>query len=74
VICALARSPVSGVVIPPVRKEVMHVARKTMEEVLSVARALGYGEDVLPAKAVDRAMAVRSPCPLLFFAFERQFG
>jgi ketopantoate reductase len=59
VLCALARLPVSGIVAPDVRDEIWNVARKTMEEVLAVARALGYGEDVLPAAAVDRALKVR---------------
>lgn len=57
-ICTLSRSTVSAVVAPEVLPFTLPVVRRTMLEVLYVARAWGYAEDVLPMKAVDDAIKI----------------
>ncbi|EGG07386.1 uncharacterized protein MELLADRAFT_35492, partial [Melampsora larici-populina 98AG31] len=51
--CSLSRSPVSALIAPEVLPHTLPVVRRTMLEMIYVARALGYREIDLPAKAVD---------------------
>ncbi|KAH9807573.1 ketopantoate reductase PanE/ApbA C terminal-domain-containing protein [Melampsora americana] len=51
--CSLSRSPVSALIAPEVLPHTLPVVRRTMLEIIYVARALGYREIDLPAKAVD---------------------
>lgn len=51
--CSLSRSPVSALIAPEVLPHTLPVVRRTMLEIIYVARALGYREADLPAKAVD---------------------
>ncbi|GAA5947009.1 hypothetical protein JCM3765_002115 [Sporobolomyces pararoseus] len=57
-ICAMSRSPVSAAVAPAVLPYTLPVVRRTMLEVIYVARAWGYSEEVLPLKAVDDAIKI----------------
>lgn len=52
-ICAMSRSPVSGVVAPAVLPYTLPVVRRTMLEVIYVARAWGITEEQLPLKLID---------------------
>ncbi|CAH7677678.1 ketopantoate reductase PanE/ApbA C terminal-domain-containing protein [Phakopsora pachyrhizi] len=54
--CALSRSPVSSLAAPEVLPYTLPVVRRTMLEILYVARALGYRESDLPAQSVDDAI------------------
>lgn len=57
-LCSLTRTPVSALVDPDVVETTMAVARRTMLEVLSVARAWGYNETLLPASSIDNSINV----------------
>ncbi|GAA5887695.1 hypothetical protein JCM6882_001500 [Rhodosporidiobolus microsporus] len=57
-ICAMSRSTVSEAVAPAVLPYTLPVVRRTMLEVIYVARAWGYQEDVLPLKCVDDAINI----------------
>lgn len=50
---ALARQPVSVMLADENLEYTSDVVRKTMLEIMYVARACGYNEDVLPASAID---------------------
>lgn len=52
-ICTLSRSTVSAVCDPSVLPYTLPVVRRTMLEVLYVARAWGYSEQALPMQAID---------------------
>merc|ERR1719487_1544345 len=52
-ICAMSRSPVSGVVAPAVLPYTLPVVRRTMLEVMYIARAWGITEEQLPLKVID---------------------
>ncbi|KAI8456785.1 ketopantoate reductase PanE/ApbA-domain-containing protein [Phakopsora pachyrhizi] len=54
--CALSRSPISLLVSPEILPHTLPVARQTMLEILSVARALGYRESGLSTQSVDDAI------------------
>ncbi|GAA5922441.1 uncharacterized protein JCM15063_003303 [Sporobolomyces koalae] len=56
--CALSRCTVSSAVAPAVLPYTLPVIRRTMLEVMYVARAWGYQEDALPLKAVDEAIKI----------------
>ncbi|GAA5918314.1 hypothetical protein JCM1841_002167 [Sporobolomyces salmonicolor] len=56
--CTLSRATVSACVEPSVLPYTLPVVRRTMLEVIYVARAWGYHEDVLPLKCVDDAIKV----------------
>ncbi|GAA5896582.1 hypothetical protein JCM5296_004182 [Sporobolomyces johnsonii] len=56
--CTLSRATVSSCVEPSVLPYTLPVVRRTMLEVLYVARAWGYHEDVLPLKCVDDAIKI----------------
>ncbi|GAA5875992.1 hypothetical protein JCM16303_006986 [Sporobolomyces ruberrimus] len=56
--CAMSRCSVSAAVAPPVLPYTLPVVRRTMLEVIYIARAWGYAEDVLPLKAVDDAIKI----------------
>lgn len=57
-ICTLSRSTVSAVVAPEVLPFTLPVVRRTMLEVLYVARAWGYDEAALPMKSIDEAIKI----------------
>jgi 2-dehydropantoate 2-reductase len=57
-LCALSRQPVGALISEGSLHFSIGVVRRTMLEVLYVARACGYGEDVFPASAVDEAIKV----------------
>ncbi|BGP12719.1 hypothetical protein JCM10213_008857 [Rhodosporidiobolus nylandii] len=57
-VCAMSRSPVSQVVAPAVLPYTLPYVRRMMLEVVYVARAMGYQEDVLPLKSVDDTIAM----------------
>ncbi|GAA6023728.1 hypothetical protein JCM10207_000237 [Rhodosporidiobolus poonsookiae] len=57
-LCTISRCTVSQAVAPSVLPYTLPVARRTMLEVLYVARAWGYAEDVLPLKLVDDVLKI----------------
>ncbi|KAK4054920.1 hypothetical protein OIV83_000844 [Microbotryomycetes sp. JL201] len=57
-ICTLSRSPLSACVAPEVLPFTLPVVRRTMLEVLYVARAASYDESVLPMKVIDDAIKI----------------
>ncbi|KDE03555.1 hypothetical protein MVLG_05983 [Microbotryum lychnidis-dioicae p1A1 Lamole] len=52
-LCTLSRSTVSALLAPEVLPFTLPVTRRTMLEVLYVARAWGYSEEAVPMKAID---------------------
>ncbi|KAM0793266.1 hypothetical protein ACM66B_000728 [Microbotryomycetes sp. NB124-2] len=56
--CALSRSTLSACVSAEVLPFTLPVVRRTMLEVLYVARAWGYDETVLPMKVIDDAIKI----------------
>ncbi|KAK4058016.1 hypothetical protein OIO90_000755 [Microbotryomycetes sp. JL221] len=57
-LCSLSRSTLSSVVSPEILPFTLPVVRRTMLEVLYVARAWGYDESVLPMKVIDDAIKI----------------
>ncbi|GAA5976780.1 hypothetical protein JCM11641_000869 [Rhodosporidiobolus odoratus] len=57
-VCAMSRSTVAEVVAPAVLPYTLPYVRRMMLEVIYVARAWGYQENVLPLKAVDDTIAI----------------
>lgn len=57
-LCTLARSTVAEVVSEDAVPTTLPIVRRSMLEVLYVARAMGYGEDVLPASVIDDTVNV----------------
>lgn len=56
--CSLSRTPVSALVAPETLAYTLPVVRRTMLEILYVARALGYREKDFPAQSIDDAIAI----------------
>ncbi|BGO96601.1 protein of ketopantoate reductase family [Rhodotorula toruloides] len=57
-LCTLSRCTVSQAVDPAVLPYTLPVVRRSMLEVMYVARAWGYQEDVLPLRCVDEAIKI----------------
>ncbi|KAI5477060.1 protein of ketopantoate reductase family [Pseudohyphozyma bogoriensis] len=57
-VCTLSRSTVSAMVAPAVLPYTLPVVRRLGLEVLYIARAWGYAEDVLPLKSIDEAIKI----------------
>ncbi|KAG0150180.1 hypothetical protein CROQUDRAFT_73247 [Cronartium quercuum f. sp. fusiforme G11] len=56
--CALSRTPVSALLAPEVLPHTLPVIRRTMLEIIYVARGLGYRESDLPAQSVDDTIQI----------------
>lgn len=54
--CSLSRLPVRALFAPEVLPHTLPVVRRTMLEIIYVARSLGYRETDLPAKSIDDAI------------------
>lgn len=57
-ICSLSRQSLSTMLDPAVLPYIVGPVRRTMLEVIDVARATGIGEDRLPIEAVDKAFHI----------------
>ncbi|EPQ32189.1 uncharacterized protein PFL1_00386 [Pseudozyma flocculosa PF-1] len=57
-LCSLARQPVAAMITESTLHHTVGVVRRTMLEILFVARACGIGEDRFPAAAVDAAFEI----------------
>ena len=53
----MSRAPVAQLIAPEVLPYTLPAVRRTMLEILYVARALGYGESEFPARLVDEAIS-----------------
>lgn len=63
IFCCLARSSVASIVSEKVLESTLPALRRTMLEVLYVARNMGFDETVLPARVIDSLLKVSRYCP-----------